>query len=325
MYHNPKRDLEILRGAKCDDDRRQQHNNTTKKEERATTAHTHTSSLFNQGQELLKMSSRPSKRKRTGSQEDNSRSIVPDGMVSSSAGAAAGAQDIITITNTDDESEDEEEPEMNMRLALRMLYQKGVANLWPVIEFLNSLADMDDFKVLTSMCKELVDLQGLSILIFGLETYRESQAFCVAVIGVLCEVTCRVDRSCAILVDLQAVAPILAAAKEHGENAEISADTVSVLLNMNINEESTDAVIGEDCMDYCLDVMKKFRNDMHVRTNGVRYFTEMTKIADLKQDLLDRQVDILFRDAIRKFGDDKKYAYESSICKESRERLSSKK
>lgn len=172
------------------------------------------------------------------------------------------------------------------------------------------------------VAETIIDLQGVSILLFKLEeSARTSQRVTEAILGVLCELTCYDNRSGSIFVDLGGVGLLLSVAQKYSDHANISTDVVSILVNLNINEESLDAVIGDECIEYCLQVMKKFPDDLHAQAAGVKYFSETSKIEEKRNKLEDQKVDIALLLARHKFRGNRTFEYEEDICRETIARL----
>lgn len=239
------------------------------------------------------------------------RSVSPDVVVSN--GDENGVRNAVSDTPMDTLS------------ALRIFHTKTrIRAVLPAADYWESVLLMDA-EQLSAICREVVDLQGLSILVFSLDRIKGSYAVTSALLGILCEVTCNDDRSGKIMVDLGAVNEILSIAKGSPDHAKISERAISILLNLNINEDSLDAVIGDDVIDYCKDVTKRFPDNMTIQSVSARYFAEMSKLFNEKDRLIDKEVDKVLLDAFHVFRGKEEYSYEQDILEESLERLFSKK
>jgi hypothetical protein len=209
--------------------------------------------------------------------------------------------------------------------ALRMLHcKRHLHSISNAVKYLDGIVLLNKEQRL-AVSKELVDLQGLSTLLFSLEKFPESKSATSAIIAVLCEITSLDDRSGNILVALDGVNVILTSAKKYPEDATISGDAVSIMLNLNINIDSFEAVVGDDVVEFCMEVTQRFPENMAVQVVGARYFTEMTKLEDQQDSLINRGVDKVLLDAFHKFRGKHDYKYERDICQESLARLFSNK
>ena len=220
----------------------------------------------------------------------------------------------------------------DVKSTLRLLHNHRTINnnlLKGVIQFLNRVYKMNETN-LRKHCKEIINLHGLSILVFCLEDAIHED-LTAAIMSTLREITGLVDPSVSILLDLDVVSVILKASNcYYPNNKAIATNVVRILGHLNMNEESTDAVIGDDCVDYCLKVMKKYSNDLTTQQSCVVYFNELSKIEGdgnkTKKMMLEKQVDKLLVDARCLFctgsiQQQKRYKYYATITKESLRRL----
>lgn len=239
----------------------------------------------------------------------------PDEAASSSPADGTNTEDSDTTTNvvTDTLS------------ALQILHTKrNICDISGAINYLESVVKLEDAQR-NAVSKELFDLHGLPTLLFSLEKFRDSESAVAAIMAILCEVTKHDDRFGTILVSLDGIRVILSTAQKHSENAALSADTLSIMLHLNINKDCIDSVVGDDVVDYCLQVSQQFPDHLHLQSTSARYFAEMTRIVGGKDRLLDKRVDRVLLEAFHKFRGNNEYAYERDICKEGLVRLFSNK
>ena len=236
------------------------------------------------------------------------------------------------INNNDDnhDAEDDSETDLNSTLAALRILCKNEHSVGRAIKYLGSKIEGTSEKARRDFSNEIVDLQGLSILVFALEILENSarpKAAAATILGVLVEVTKHV-ASCGTLADLEAVPVFLASGKKHMTDPAISSDILSILLNMNI-EYSCEAVTGDDVIDYCLEVSKQeFPDKMPVLSKCALIFVELTKndTQAYKRHLMNKGVLAFLTDAYQTFDGlsnarNDAYDYERDVCRESTARL----
>lgn len=193
--------------------------------------------------------------------------------------------------------------------------------------YLKSFSDVMSFEDRSAVSKQMIELHGLSILLFTLqkcqtENQEQNRLSCIyPMMDMLVEITREDGNSGRVIVNLGGVDTILAVAKIYPGNVIISADVMKVLLHLNINEGTTDAVIGEECVDYCIKVITDFPTKLEVLSVEAEFLSEMSKVEDRKNVLFDKRVHTIISKLFTTFRGKRKYKHEQQILEESMARL----
>ena len=234
--------------------------------------------------------------------------------------------------NDDDEYHDADaDGDVNSTLMALRILCKNQHSVGRAIKYLGSQIEGTSEKARKDFVREIVDLQGLSILVFLLEKLEKKTNFKTAVstiLGVLVEVSKHEAENSRTLATLEAVPVFLASGKKHMADPNISSDILSILLNMNIGY-ACDAVTGDDVIDYCMDVSKQeFPDKIPVLSKCALIFVELTKDdrREYKRHLMSKGVLAFLTSAYSTFEGisnswNEAYNYERDVCRESTARL----
>lgn len=222
--------------------------------------------------------------------------------------------------------------EVNSTLTALRIMCKNKHSVGKAVAYLSKQIEGTSERARKEFCQEIVELHGLSILVFTLELCQarpsRKRVIPAAILGVLVEVTKHVS-SCSILAELGLVPALLECGKRFRKDQAMTADILSILLNMNI-DFSCDDVTGDDVIDYCQQVaQQEFPKKLPILSTCARIFVELTRIEarEYKNHLISKGVLTFLTDAFATFNGindndwNDSYDYDRDVCRQASERL----